>query len=151
MAFPAEFPNYVPKNQFIQYMDDYASHFKIAPLYQRSVESASYDDFSKKWKVKARHGGSGEIEEHLGRFLVVASGETANPYVPKIEGLETFSGDALHSTQYKKGKDFKNKNVLVVGSGNSGMEIALDLANYGAKASIIIRSPVLILSSWIVS
>ncbi|KAH7517137.1 hypothetical protein FEM48_Zijuj09G0030400 [Ziziphus jujuba var. spinosa] len=146
MPFPSDFPNYVPKNQFVQYMDDYASHFKIAPLFQRSVESASFDEVSKKWKVIARHGGSGEIEEHLGRFLVVASGETANPHVPKVEGLETFPGDVLHSTQYKNGKGFENKNVLVVGSGNSGMEIALDLANYGAKTSILIRSPVHILT-----
>ena len=63
-----------------------------------------------------------------------------NPYIPEVEGLNTFTGEVLHSTQFKSGKDFKNKNVLVVGSGNSGMEIALDLANHGAKTSIIVRS-----------
>ena len=47
----------------------------------------------------------------------------------------------IHSTQYKNGKMFTNKHVLVVGSGNSGMEIALDLSNFGAKTSIVVRSP----------
>ncbi|GLU03426.1 hypothetical protein SLE2022_206280 [Rubroshorea leprosula] len=47
---------------------------------------------------------------------------------------------------YKNGKGYGGKNVLVVGAGNSGMEIALDLANHGAKTSIIVRSPVQVLS-----
>lgn len=62
--------------------------------------------------------------------------------MPQIEGLESFNGKVIHSTAYKNGNEFKNKHVLVVGSGNSGMEIALDLSNFGAKPSIIVRSPV---------
>lgn len=87
-------------------------------------------------------GCGGEVEMFLGRFLVVATGEATNPYVPEIEGLSSFDGEVLHSTRFKSGVEFKNKNVLVVGSGNSGMEIALDLANHGARTSIIVRSPV---------
>lgn len=77
---------------------------------------------------------------------MVASGETADPYIPEIEGLDSFTGTVLHSTEYKNGKGFNEKNVLVVGSGNSGMEIALDLANHGSKTSIVVRSPVHVLS-----
>ncbi|KAL5561568.1 hypothetical protein UlMin_031315 [Ulmus minor] len=146
MSFPPDFPNFVPKKLFIQYLDDYVSHFKINPLYHRTVEAASFDGISKKWKVAARNGVSGELEEYSGRFLVVATGETSNPFVPEIDGLDGFSGEALHSTRFRSGKEFANKNVLVVGSGNSGMEIVLDLANYGAKTSIIVRSPVHFLS-----
>ncbi|KAH0978510.1 hypothetical protein GBA52_028229 [Prunus armeniaca] len=151
MPFPPSCPTYVPKNQFIQYLDDYVSRFKISPiLYHRNVESANYDEASERWVVKAvtksKTGGSGEMEEYFGRFLVVATGEATNPYTPEVQGLNTFAGDVLHSTQFKSGEGFKNKNVLVVGSGNSGMEIALDLANHGAKTSIIVRSPVHVLS-----
>lgn len=141
MSFPDSYPTYVPRKQFLQYLDDYVSHFNITPLYKRNVVCASYDDG--KWNVKAMNGYSGEIEEHVGRFLVVATGEATNPFIPQVEGLNTFNGKVLHSTQYGSGKDFVDKNVLVVGSGNSGMEIALDLANHGAKTSIIIRSPVI--------
>lgn len=87
---------------------------------------------------------SGEVQEYDGRFLVVASGETAEPRLPEVQGLEgfNFKGKVIHSTAYKNGKEFSGEHVLVVGSGNSGMEIALDLANHAAKPSIIVRSPV---------
>ncbi|XP_062024433.1 probable indole-3-pyruvate monooxygenase YUCCA10 [Rosa rugosa] len=149
MSFPSSYPTYVPKKQFIQYLDDYLAHFKISPVYHRNVESASYDQGSERWVVKTINndeGCRGEEEEFLARFLVVATGETTDPYVPEIEGLSSFNGEVLHSTRFKSGAEFKNKNVLVVGSGNSGLEIALDLANHGAKTSIIVRSPIHFLS-----
>ena len=142
LPFPASYPHYVSRKQFMQYLDDYISHFNIKPLYQRAVELAEYDEKRQRWIVKARNRSSGEIENYSSKFLVVASGETAEPRVPEVEGLESFKGKAIHSTGYKNGMEFKGQHVLVVGSGNSGMEIALDLANYGAKPSIIIRSPV---------
>ncbi|XP_061350650.1 probable indole-3-pyruvate monooxygenase YUCCA10 [Gastrolobium bilobum] len=142
--FPASYPHYVPRKQFIEYLDNYVNHFKINPLYQRAVELAQYDD--EKWRVMAKNRTSGHVEEYAGRFLVVACGETAEPRVPEVEGLGSFKGKVLHSTGYKNGKEFKDEHVLVVGSGNSGMEIALDLANFGAKPSIIVRSPVHFLS-----
>ncbi|KAF3436383.1 hypothetical protein FNV43_RR23475 [Rhamnella rubrinervis] len=150
VSFPDSCPTYVPRKQFLQYLDDYVSHFNITPLYKRNVVCASFDD-DKKWNIKAMNGYSGEIEEHVGAFLVVATGETTNPFIPQVEGLDTFNGEVLHSTQYGSGKDFVDKNVLVVGSGNSGMEIALDLSDHGATTSIIVRSPVHVLSRRMVS
>lgn len=147
MPFPTTCPKYVPKKDFLQYLDHYVSHFNINPLYQRSVVSAVYDETARKWNVKAKinGGGSGEMEEYSGEFLVVATGETSDVFVPEVEGLSKFMGDVIHSTEYKCGEKYEGKHVLVVGSGNSGMEIALDLANYGAKTSIVFRSPVTIL------
>nr|UYI36716.1 putative YUC protein [Turnera joelii] len=147
--FPKSYPQYVPKEQFIKYLDDYVSHFKITPVYQRRVEQAGFDEETKKWNVKARNViRSGDIEDYSARFLVVATGETTDPSVPEVEGLDSFtgSGEVIHSTQYKTGKTYQDRSVLVVGSGNSGMEIALDLANHGAKTSIVIRSPIHILT-----
>lgn len=143
--FPSSYPHYVPKKQFIQYLGDYVRNFNINPLYNRKVVLAEYVvDGDEKWRVKAENGNSGEVEEYYGRFLIVASGETAEPRVPEVLGLESFKGKVMHSTGYKNGREFKDEHVLVVGSGNSGMEISLDLANFGAKPSIIVRSPVLI-------
>ena len=78
----------------------------------------------------------------MAKFLVVASGENSAENIPMIPGLENFPGDVIHSSSYKSGKSYSGKNVLVVGSGNSGMEIAYDLATHGANTSIVIRSPV---------
>lgn len=157
MPFPSSYPTFVSRAQFIEYLDHYVSHFNISPLilYRRSVESASYDEATGTWNVKVSNlqSSNREIEEYYsGRFLVVASGETSNPFTPDIQGLSSFgstatgTGEVIHSTQYKNGKRYGGKNVLVVGSGNSGMEIALDLVNHAAKTSLVVRSPVHVLS-----
>ncbi|KAI3439477.1 uncharacterized protein J3R85_004912 [Psidium guajava] len=147
MAIPDDWPKYPPKSLFVQYLHRYVSHFRIEPLYNRSVESARYDDASGRWRVVARdvsagRGGEGAVEEYSARFLVVATGESCDAFMPEVEGLGSFGGKVMHSTEYKNGKEFVKKKVLVVGSGNSGMEIALDLADHGAVTSIVVRSPV---------
>lgn len=121
------------------------SHFKISPIYRRTVDSGEYDELNKTWKIKARNLSSNEVEEYSGRFLVVATGETSDAFIPDVKGLSNFSGEVIHSTRYKNGEKYKDKKVLVVGAGNSGMEIAFDLSNYGAKTSIAVRSPVVLL------
>ena len=149
MSLPPTCPTYVPREQFIHYLDDYVSHFKIKPLYKRSVECANYDEATKKWILKVNNKTSPEAveeEKYCCRFLVVATGETTDPFIPEVEGLDTFAGEYFHTTQYRSGKGYGNKNVLVVGAGNSGMEIALDLSNHGAKTSIVVRSPIHVIS-----
>ncbi|KAH7846491.1 hypothetical protein Vadar_014583 [Vaccinium darrowii] len=145
MPFPSHFPTFVSKYMFIQYLDNYVAQFNINPLYSRSIESASHDG-GEKWKVEARNVGSGEMEVFEGRFLVVATGENCEGFVPKVLGLEGYGGELLHSSEYDNGKMYSGKDVLVVGCGNSGMEIAYDLCNCGARAAISVRSPVHILS-----
>ncbi|GAB4829704.1 hypothetical protein Ancab_019356 [Ancistrocladus abbreviatus] len=142
LPFPKTTPKYASKHEFTTYIDDYIGHFHIKPLYKRCVEMAKYDEDAKKWHVKVKNG----EEVYKGRFLVVATGETSDPYLPEFEGLSTFRGKVVHSTEFKTGKEYKGKNVLVVGAGNSGMEIALDLANHGANTSVAVRSPIHILS-----
>ncbi|KAJ0979714.1 hypothetical protein J5N97_015188 [Dioscorea zingiberensis] len=117
---PPETPTFIPKKHFIEYLEGYADRFGIRPRFQREVESA--------W------------------FLVVASGENDEAVVPEMEGLEGFNGEVVHSSRYRSGSDYKGKSVLVVGSGNSGMEIAYDLSCSGAVSSIVVRSPVHIVS-----
>ncbi|KAJ8623132.1 hypothetical protein MRB53_031661 [Persea americana] len=149
MPYPSTSPTYIPKDLFIQYLDNYESHFKVTPRYCRLVESATYDGGS--WRVVAKNTNSGEIEEYDASFLVVASGETCDAFVPQVPGLDGFKGSVMHSIDYKSGGEYDGKDVLVVGSGNSGMEIALDLSNHGARTSIVVRSPVHVLSRWMVS
>ncbi|XP_023527998.1 probable indole-3-pyruvate monooxygenase YUCCA10 [Cucurbita pepo subsp. pepo] len=146
MPFPSSAPKYVPKANFLDYLDSYTANFGIQPLYRRNVEAAEFDSAEKKWRVRARNLDDGEIEEFSGRFLVVATGETAEAYTPVVEGIGGFGGEVMHSTEFKSGKGYEGKNVLVVGSGNSGMEIALDLALHGAHTSLLIRSPIHVVS-----
>jgi cation diffusion facilitator CzcD-associated flavoprotein CzcO len=74
--------------------------------------------------------------------VVIATGYPRVPKLPSWPGRERFGGTVIHSSEYKNGKAFRDKRVLVVGFGNSGGEIAIDLHEHGARPSIAVRSPV---------
>lgn len=135
-------PKYLSKNEFIQYLDEYVENFNINPKFQCCVEMAFYEKEEKKWNIKVRNVATGEMEFYGCDFLVLASGENNEGYIPKVLGLEKFKGEIIHSSEYKSGQKYEGKEVLVVGSGNSGMEIAFDLSNYKSCTSIVVRSPV---------
>ncbi|GMI98087.1 YUCCA 10 [Hibiscus trionum] len=134
-------PTYIPKDMFVDYLDKYVETFNIQPRYHRSVESASYDEADRKWRIEARNLESGAVEVYLAEFLVIASGENSAKYIPELPGLDTFKGETIHSKDYISGAKYQNNDVLVVGCGNSGMEIAYDLSTFGVPTSIVIRSP----------
>ncbi|KAJ0750382.1 putative indole-3-pyruvate monooxygenase [Helianthus annuus] len=150
MPFPLSTPTFVPKNMFVKYLKNYVYHFNVDPLYQRSVESAWYDKSAQKWVVTAKNSVSGLVEEYVSEFLVVATGENSEGFIPNVYGLDTFKGLVIHSIEYENGKKFGDKDVLVVGAGNSGMEIAYDLCNWGAQTSVVVRSPTHVLTKELV-
>jgi cation diffusion facilitator CzcD-associated flavoprotein CzcO len=80
--------------------------------------------------------------EYICRWLVVSTGENAECVTPDIEELAEFGGDVMHVCDYKSGEKLKGKKVLVVGCGNSGMEVSLDLSNHDASPSMVVRSSV---------
>ncbi|PNT63957.1 hypothetical protein BRADI_4g22715v3 [Brachypodium distachyon] len=98
------------------------------------------------WSIMARDMANGITVNFKTKFLVVASGANSVENIPLIPGLQDFPGEAIHSSCYKAGKSYSGRNMLVVGSGNSGMEIAYDLASHGANTSIVIRSPLHIMT-----
>ncbi|KAJ3703953.1 hypothetical protein LUZ61_007658 [Rhynchospora tenuis] len=140
LPFPKHAPNFISKAEFIKYLDEYAEMFKVNLKYQTCVKSASYDKKSMTWHVIGYNTLTNKIEEYYSRYLVAATGENSEGYIPQIPGLHRFQGETIHSLSYKSGAKYKEKSVLVVGSGNSGMEIAYDLAMHGAKASIVVRN-----------
>ncbi|XP_065847520.1 probable indole-3-pyruvate monooxygenase YUCCA10 [Euphorbia lathyris] len=137
----SETPTFMPKSKFIEYIDNYTAKNQINPMYNRCVEATSFDGCSGKWKVEARNLASNETEVYYSKFIVIASGENNVGFIPRVPGLESFSGKIIHSNEYKSGNEFQGKQVLVIGCGNSGMEISFDLSKHGANPSIVIRSP----------
>ncbi|RWV93303.1 hypothetical protein GW17_00044250 [Ensete ventricosum] len=139
---PPETPMYMPKQDFIRYLEDYAARFRLRINLHRKVESTEYDAEAGKWRLVAMNGEDGSMEEYVARYVVVATGENDEIVVPEIPGLEGFSGPVVHSSLYRSGSEYEGKSVLVVGCGNSGMEVALDLAEHGATTHIVVRSKV---------
>lgn len=142
--FPDHYPEYPTKKQFIDYLESYANRFDINPHFNECVQSAKYDEAYKLWRVKtvATNGSTRSEVEYICQWIVVATGENAERVVPDIEGLKEFGGEAIHACDYRSGDKFRGKKVLVVGCGNSGMEVSLDLCNHEAQPSMVVRSSV---------
>ncbi|XP_051129814.1 indole-3-pyruvate monooxygenase YUCCA6-like [Andrographis paniculata] len=147
MAFPPEYPNYPTKQQFIEYLEAYASRFEIRPIFNQRVVRAALDERLRLWRVTttAAAADSKSETEYLCRWVVVATGENAEEVVPEIEGMEEFKGGVVHTCQYRSGSVYVGQKVLVVGCGNSGMEVCLDLCNHHAAPSLVVRDTVHIL------
>lgn len=140
--FPPDFPEYPSKRHFIDYLDSYATRFQIVPRFNESVLSATYDRACALWRVKTVSACGAAAVEYICRWLVVASGENAEKVVPEFEGMHEFGGGVMHACDYKSGEFYRGEKVLVVGCGNSGMEVSLDLCHHGASPSMVVRSSV---------
>ncbi|KAL4572220.1 hypothetical protein LXL04_018990 [Taraxacum kok-saghyz] len=133
MPFPQDFPTYPTKEQFLSYLESYAKNFDLKPVFNATVVSAEFDGECRFWRVKTK------ATEYVSQWLIVASGENADEVVPRFEGMDEFNGPIVHTSSYKSGDGFENKRVLVVGCGNSGMEVCLDLCNSHAFPSLVVR------------
>ncbi|KAM7507825.1 hypothetical protein LguiA_018278 [Lonicera macranthoides] len=146
MPFPPNEPTFVSKNGFIQYLDSYSSTFGVCPMHNRMVEDAWFEKDGGRWHVVAKNVTTCDVEEYVGIYLVVASGENNEGFIPNFTGLDEFKGKVIHSSEYESGKCFIGKDVLVVGYGNSGVEIAYDLSNWNVRTSIVVRGPIHVLT-----
>lgn len=134
LAFPRGTPRYPSRDQVIAYLERYAQHFALAPRFCQEVQ-----------RVQARDGAWEAItatRTYRCRHMVIATGYAAVPSIPNWPGLALFRGSILHSSEYRLGERFRGQDVLVVGLGNSGGEIAIDLLEHGARAAVAIRGPV---------
>ncbi|KAL1532487.1 Indole-3-pyruvate monooxygenase YUCCA6 [Salvia divinorum] len=139
MPFPPHYPTYPDNRQFVEYLEAYAERFQIRPVFGQAVERAEYDEELQLWRVTTA------AAEYVCRWLIVATGENAEEVVPEMEGLGEFGGGVVHTSGYKSGAVYEGKRVLVVGCGNSGMEVCLDLCNHNARPSLVVRDTVHIL------
>jgi indole-3-pyruvate monooxygenase len=137
LPFPAEVPRYPSREQVVAYLEQYARHFAIAPRtgepVQRIAVAGATDDRLVVDSARARY---------RTPVVVVATGtnRVANP--DRLPEQDRFRGEILHSGRYLDGAPFAGRRVLVVGAGNTGAEIALDLVEHGAMPTLAVRTPV---------
>ncbi|MBV8835546.1 MAG: NAD(P)/FAD-dependent oxidoreductase, partial [Alphaproteobacteria bacterium] len=110
-----------------------------------SLESGSYDETKGRWSVVLRHSDGATREMHP-RHIVIATGVSGIPNIPDIPTLEKFAGKVIHSSRYTDGEDWSGKRAVVIGTGNSGHDIAQDLYSSGADVTLVQRSPALIVN-----
>ncbi|MEM7374845.1 MAG: NAD(P)/FAD-dependent oxidoreductase [Bacteroidota bacterium] len=135
LPFPEEYPRYVPKDMLATYYEQYAEHFSITPHFNQEVSSIRRAAEGK-WVVGTASGQAFEA-----KHIVIATGLNRVPHQPSWPGQEQFQGEITHSKTYKNPAPFQGKRVLLIGMGNTGAEIALDLAEQGVSSWIVVRSP----------
>ncbi len=145
MRFPPTWPAYIPKDKIAGWFESYVQSMELNYWTAIEFEGGSYDDQAKRWSVRLRRA-DGSKRELRPRHVVLATGVSGIPNLPDIPTLRNFSGTILHSSQYGDAEAWKDKKVLVIGSGNSGHDIAQDLYSNGAKVTLVQRSPTLIVN-----
>ncbi|WMV47017.1 hypothetical protein MTR67_040402 [Solanum verrucosum] len=131
--------NICQKMKFIQYLDEHVEIFSIKPKFQICVELAFFNNEEMKWNVKSRNMASGEMKLYACDFLVLATGKNNEGHIPKVGGLENLKGEKIHSSEYQSGEKHEDKQVLVVGSGISCMEIGFDLSNLEVTHQLLLE------------
>jgi cation diffusion facilitator CzcD-associated flavoprotein CzcO len=137
MAMPRSYPTYPSREQVVEYLESYAAHFRILPAFDTTVLKVARD--GAQWRVDTNKAAVSAP------VVVIATGWADFPYRPRWPGFDAFRGDLVHSSEYRNTSAYAGKRVLVVGFGNSGGEIALDLANAGIDTTLAVRGAVQIL------
>jgi putative flavoprotein involved in K+ transport len=131
---PRHYGRWVSRADLINYFDEYVKHYNLQLLLETEalhlippVRTGVSSEVSQRWTVQTNQG---DIEANT---VVVATGYNHSPFIPDWPGKQDFEGLLIHSSQYQRPFPYAGKIVLVVGAGNSGAEIAADLAENGAK------------------
>jgi cation diffusion facilitator CzcD-associated flavoprotein CzcO len=143
MPFPPNWPVYIPKDKLANWFEAYVESMELNYWTGTEFESGAYDEAQGRWSVVLRRADGSKRAMHP-RHVVMATGVSGIPNMPDIPGLKNFTGTVLHSSQYTDGEDWKGKSALVVGTGNSGHDIAQDLHSSGANVTLVQRSSTLI-------
>jgi cation diffusion facilitator CzcD-associated flavoprotein CzcO len=143
MPFPPNWPTYIPKDKLANWFESYVDAMELNYWTATGFEGATYDPAQRRWTVRLHHADGKKREMHP-RHIVMATGVSGIPNIPDIASLKNFAGKILHSSQYDDGENWKDKRALVLGTGNSGHDIAQDLHSSGALVTLVQRSSTLI-------
>jgi cation diffusion facilitator CzcD-associated flavoprotein CzcO len=143
MPFPPNWPTYIPKDKLANWFESYVDAMELNYWTGTGFEGGTYDPALGRWTVRFAHADGSTREMHP-RHIVMATGVSGIPNIPDIPSLKSFAGKIVHSSRYDDGENFKGKRALVIGTGNSGHDIAQDLHSSGALVTLVQRSPTLI-------
>ncbi len=143
LRFPRSAGMFPSRDHFVQYLEAYAAHHgidvRLGTPVLRIDPVAPEDDGCEprhRWAVRTPRG------ELVASDVVVATGLLQVPFIPDWPGRSRFPGDLVHAAAYRNPAGFQGRDVLVVGAGCSGMEIAAELADGGARrVRLAVRTP----------
>ncbi|MCX5333339.1 MULTISPECIES: NAD(P)/FAD-dependent oxidoreductase [unclassified Streptomyces] len=128
LAMPRRFGRWVSRDDVVRYLEKYAEHHELEIVTGVEVSRVERSPDGTGWLLHATGG-----RELTGAAVVVATGYNHTPLVPDWQGLPTYPGEVVHAADYRNPTPYAGRDVLVVGVGNTGAEIAVDLVEGGAE------------------
>ncbi|AIG80392.1 Putative FAD-dependent oxidoreductase [Amycolatopsis japonica] len=134
LPFPGDPEHYPHRDEVVDYLRRYAACLDTEIRTGHRVDTVTHDDGA--FTVHA----AGE-PAFTAPILIAASGGFSKPFHPALPGMDTFTGNLLHSSDYRSPEPFAGQRVIVVGAGNSAVQIATELAGH-AHVTLATRAPV---------
>ena len=145
MEFPPTWPTYIPKDMLGNWFEFYADAMEINCWTDTEFVGGSWDEAAKCWNARVRRG-DGTERVFRPRHLVFANGVSSYPWIPDLPGLQDFKGTLLHSEGFDSGAGFEGKRALILGTGSSANDIALDLHSHKVHTTLIQRGSTTVVS-----
>ncbi|XP_006872707.1 PREDICTED: dimethylaniline monooxygenase [N-oxide-forming] 4 [Chrysochloris asiatica] len=143
--FPEDYPNFMNQTKFWDYLQDFAEHFDLLKYIQFKTTVSSvtkHPDFSVsgQWDVVTEK--EGKQNRAVFDAVMVCTGHFLNPHLPleSFPGIDKFKGQILHSQEYKIPEGFQGKRILVIGLGNTGGDVAVELSRTAAQVFLSTRT-----------
>lgn len=143
LPFPPNWPTFTPKDKLADWFEAYASLMELNVWMSTTIQKATYDDATKSWTVTVKRG-DGTERTLKPKHVIFCTGHAGEPKIPTFKGQDSFKGTVYHGSQHQdatqnhKG-DLTGKKVVVVGTGNSGHDIAQNYYEAGASAVTMLQ------------
>lgn len=133
--FARRYGRYPRREDFVEYLERYAAHHGLAIRFGTELHRVE----------RAEEGGGWRFETSeaplVARYAVVATGYDAIPSMPDWPGRDGFAGELIHAAEFRAAADYAGRDVLIVGAGNTGIDIAGHLLDAGARVALAMRTP----------
>jgi putative flavoprotein involved in K+ transport len=134
LRIPAHEGRWVSRAGVVRYLERYAQHHRLEV--RTGVEVARIERARDGWRIRSPQGDLTALQ------VVVATGYNHTPHIPDWPGQDRFAGELIHAGVYRNGRPYSERDVLVIGAGNTGAEIAVDLVEHGARrVRLAFRTP----------
>jgi putative flavoprotein involved in K+ transport len=132
---PRRYGRYPRREDFVAYLEAYAAHHRLPLRFDTAVHRVDRTGEDGLWRLETSAG------PLLARYGVLATGYDAVPKLPEWAHEQGFAGELIHASDYRSPKPYREREVLVVGAGNTGIDIAGFLVDAGARVTLAMRTP----------
>jgi cation diffusion facilitator CzcD-associated flavoprotein CzcO len=146
LPFPPTWPTFLPKDKLAGWLEGYAEYMELNVWTATEFRGAAYDEENRRWTVRVSRGDGAERVLRPRHLVLATGGVSGTPHVPDVPGLDDFAGTVVHSSAFGDGRAYEVRDAVVLGTGNSGHDVAQELHARGVSVTLVQRSPTCVVS-----